>query len=669
MKTEERTQLQAAITELRDEIEQHDYEYYVCSEPTVSDGEYDEKMRRLIALEKEHPEFYDPHSPTQRVGSDLSGNFRQAAHAFPMLSLGNIYTEAEVREFMEKDDCVLVEPKYDGISISLTYVDGRLTQALTRGDGETGEDVTANVRTVRTIPLRLWGTPPQTVEVRGEIVMPWKEFRRLNRERERLGEQPFANPRNAASGTIKQKSPRTASHRKLDAYIYQVTGEGLPPTHSGRISEAAKWGLRTAEPIPCHNTGDVLKAINRWDAIRKDYAVPTDGVVIKIDSLARQEQLGATGKTPRWAVAYKFQSEQAETRLLSVSYQVGRTGAVTPVANLEPVRLSGTVVRRATLYNADTIGKLDLHAGDRVYIEKGGEIIPKITGVDRDARPAGAEAVVFPLRCPDCGTPLVRPDGESTHYCPNAAGCPGQVKARIEHFASREAMNINIGPETINDLFNAGYATDAADLYDLPVACLRRMDGWGENNTRNLRDSLAASCRLPFERVLYALGVRYLGKTAAKRLAATFLSIDSLVGASFASLTSVDDIGERIAQSILDYFADEENRRLIERLRSAGLQFTAEEKEPADERSEALAGLTFVISGVFALHSRDEYRLMIERAGAKVSSSVSSRTDYILAGDNMGPSKLEKARNLGVRIISETDFLKMTGGEGYEQSV
>lgn len=657
------------IEALRSELEQHNYNYYVLSAPTISDKEFDEKMKELQDLEAAHPEYYDPNSPTQRVGSDLSKEFEQVQHRYPMLSLGNTYSEEEVRDFYERTERSLNEPfeivaelKYDGTSISLWYEKGRLVRAVTRGDGSKGDDVTANVKTIRSVPLRLRGNDyPEEVEIRGEILLPWAEFDRLNKEREEQEEPLFANPRNAASGTLKQQNPAIVAARKLDAYLYYVLGEHLPAdTHYGNLEAARRWGLKIPDVIKvCHNLQDIFDYIHYWDTERKNLPVATDGIVLKVNSLRQQKNLGFTAKSPRWAIAYKFQAERAETRLNSVSFQVGRTGAVTPVANLEPVLLAGTVVKRASLHNADIIEGLDLHIGDQVYVEKGGEIIPKIVGVNTEARTMMiGEKVRFITRCPECKTPLVRPEGEAAHYCPNDSGCPPQIKGRIEHFVTRKAMNINIGPETVEDLFNVGLVKNIADLYDLRITDLLTLERWAEKSARNLMNSLRESKAVPFERVLYALGIRYVGETVAKRLASSFHSIDRLMEASFEQLVDVDEIGDRIAQSVVVYFSDAENRQIVERLRAHGLQMEVSEEVLAN-RSERLKGLTFVISGTFTQHSRDEYKAMIEQHGGKNTGSVSGKTSYILAGENMGPAKLEKAAKLGVRIIREDEFLKM----------
>lgn len=657
------------IKSLREELEQHNYRYYVLSMPTISDKQYDEMMKELQFLEEQHPAFFDPHSPTQRVGSDLSKEFEQVPHRYPMLSLGNTYSREEVRDFYERTARTLNEPfeivaelKYDGTSISLIYEDGRLMQAVTRGDGIRGDDVTANVRTIRSIPLKLHGKDyPQRFEIRGEIVLPWTEFERLNKEREAQEEPLFANPRNAASGTLKQQNPQIVTARRLDAYLYYMLGEELPADeHYGNLQKARTWGFKVSEELRvCRNLQDINDYIAYWDVGRKNLPVATDGIVLKVNSLKQQRFLGHTAKSPRWAISYKFQAERAETRLTSVSYQVGRTGVVTPVANLDPVQLAGTVVKRASLHNADIIAGLDLHIGDRVYVEKGGEIIPKIVGVNTEARPMlMGDKVTFIHHCPECRTALIRPEGEAAHYCPNERTCPPQVKGKIEHFVTRKAMNINMGPETVEDLYHAGYVRNVADLYTLRTVDLLRLERWAEKSAQNLMDSLEASKQVPFERVLYGLGIRYVGETVAKRLAYAYGSMEHLEQASLESLIQTDEIGERIAQSVIDFFADERNRNMIDRLKEYGLQMALQEDAPAT-RSEKLNGLAFVISGTFTRHSRDEYKAMIEQNGGKNTGSISGKTDYLLAGANMGPAKLAKAEKMGIKIINEEEFLNI----------
>ena len=603
------------IKALREALEQHNYNYYVLSAPTISDREFDEMMKELQVLEEAHPEYADPHSPTQRVGSDLSKEFEQVVHKYPILSLGNTYSEDEVKDFYERIARDLNEPfeivaelKYDGTSISLTYEDGRLVRAVTRGDGTRGDDVTANVKTIRSVPLKLMGDRyPTTFEIRGEILLPWAEFDRLNKEREEQEEPLFANPRNAASGTLKQQNPAVVAARKLDAYFYYLLGEELPAeTHFDNLEAARSWGFKIPNVIRvCNSLEDIYDYIAYWDVERKNLPVATDGIVLKVNSLLQQRNLGFTAKSPRWAIAYKFQAERAVTRLNSVSFQVGRTGAVTPVANLEPVLLAGTTVKRASLHNADIIEGLDLHLGDKVFVEKGGEIIPKIVGVDVEARGLlVGDKVRFIRSCPECGTPLMRPEGEAAHYCPNEAGCPPQIKGKIEHFVTRRAMNINMGPETVEDLYEAGYIKDTADLYTLEIADLLRLERWADKSARNLMASLEESKQVPFERVLYGLGIRFVGETVAKRLVSAFHSMEQLEQASFEDLTAVDEIGERIARSIIAYFADERNRTLVNRLKEYGLQMSVAEEKLAN-RSEKLKGLSIVIIETSDKHSPD----------------------------------------------------------------
>lgn len=654
---------------LRAELHRHNYNYYVMNAPEITDKEFDDLMRELQDLEKEHPEYADENSPTMRVGSDLNKNFTQVPHKYPMLSLGNTYSESEVTDFYERvkkalneDFEICCELKYDGTSISLTYEDGKLVRAVTRGDGEKGDDVTDNVKTIRTIPLVLHGDYPSTFEIRGEILMPWESFEALNREREAREEPLFANPRNAASGTLKSQNSSVVAARKLDAYLYYLLGEDLPADgHYECLQKAAQWGFKISEHMKKARTlQEVFDYINYWDTERKNLPVATDGIVLKVNSLRQQKNLGYTAKSPRWAIAYKFQAERALTRLNKVSYQVGRTGAITPVANLDPVQLSGTIVKRASLHNADIIEGLDLHIGDMVYVEKGGEIIPKITGVDTDARGMLlGEKVKFITRCPECGTPLVRFEGEAAHYCPNETACPPQIKGKIEHFISRRAMNIDgLGPETVDMFYRLGLIKDAADLYRLTVDDIKDLDRMGQKSAENIVNGIAASRSVPFERVLFALGIRFVGETVAKKIARSFKSIDEVEQASLETLMSVDEIGEKIAQSIVSYFANPLNRSLVERLKEAGLQFSRSE-EDLSGYTDKLAGQSIVISGVFEHHSRDEYKEMIERNGGKNVGSISSKTSFILAGANMGPAKLEKAQKLGIRIMSENEFLDL----------
>lgn len=657
------------IKELREVIDRHNYNYYVLSAPQISDFEFDALMKELQGLEAAHPEFADPYSPTQRVGSDLSKDFEQVQHRYPMLSLGNTYSEGEVKDFYERTARFLNEPfeivaelKYDGTSISLIYEKGTLIRAVTRGDGTKGDDVTSNVMTIRSIPLHLFGEGyPDSFEIRGEILLPWAEFERLNKEREEQEEPLFANPRNAASGTLKLQNPAIVASRKLDAYFYYLLGENLPcDTHYANLEAARSWGFKIPDVIcKCATVDDVFAYLTYWDKERKNLPVATDGVVLKVNSLRQQKNLGFTAKSPRWAIAYKFQAERAVTRLNSVSFQVGRTGAITPVANLEPVQLSGTMVKRASLHNADIIAGLDLYLGDQVFVEKGGEIIPKIVGVDLASRSILIkEKVHFIKNCPECGTPLIRPEGEAAYYCPNEEGCPPQIKGRIEHFVTRKAMNINIGPETVEDLYNAGYVRTSADLYTLKATDLLRLERWAEKSAENFLKSVDSSKQVPFERVLFALGIRYVGETVAKKLAYAYHSMDQLKQATLEQLMEVDEIGDRIAQSVITYFASEKNQELVKRLQAYGVQMCLA-AETLTERSDKLAGKSIVISGTFNHHSRDEYKKIIEQHGGKNVGSVSGKTDFILAGENMGPAKLEKAERLGIKILNETDFLKL----------
>ena len=657
------------IDQLRKELHAHNYNYYILNAPVISDQEFDRLMRELQDLEAKHPEHYDENSPSVRVGSDISKEFRQVEHKYPMLSLGNTYSEAEVTDFYERvrkslneDFEICCELKFDGTSISLIYEEGKLVQAVTRGDGVRGDDVTDNVKTIHSIPLVLQGSGyPDSLEIRGEILMPWKVFEELNRERELREEPLFANPRNAASGTLKLQNSAAVASRKLDAFLYYMPGDNLPHDgHYENLQEAAKWGFKISKHMRKARTlQDVFDFINYWDTERKNLPVATDGIVLKVNSRRQQRNLGYTAKSPRWAIAYKFQAERALTRLEKVTYQVGRTGAVTPVANLAPVQLSGTVVRRASLHNADIIASLDLHMGDMVYVEKGGEIIPKITGVDLASRPAGSEKVTFITHCPECGSKLVRYEDEAAHYCTNESTCPPQIKGRIEHFISRRAMNIEgLGPETVDQFYQEGMIRDAADLYTLRASDICRLERMGEKSAENIVNGIEKSKQVPYERVLFALGIRFVGETVAKKVARAFPSIDKLESATLDDLVHVDEIGEKIAQSILRYFHDERNRTFVTRLREAGLQMETSEEDQSG-RTDRLQGKSIVISGVFARHSRDDYKALIERHGGKNVGSISKKTSFILAGENMGPSKLEKAEKLNIPIINEDDFLAM----------
>lgn len=657
------------IDQLRADLHRHNYNYYVLNAPEISDKEFDDMMRELQDLEKAHPEYMDKNSPTMRVGSDLNKNFVQVAHKYPMLSLGNTYSENEVADFYDRvkkslneDFEVCCELKYDGTSISLTYEDGKLVQAVTRGDGEKGDDVTDNVKTIRSIPLVLHGDYPKSFEIRGEILMPWESFEALNRERELREEPLFANPRNAASGTLKSQNSSVVANRKLDAYLYYLLGENLPGDgHYENLQAAKNWGFKISDHMHKAQTlQEIFDYIRYWDTERKNLPVATDGIVLKVNSLRQQRNLGYTAKSPRWAIAYKFQAERALTRLNKVSYQVGRTGAITPVANLDPVQLSGTIVKRASLHNADIIEGLDLHIGDLVYVEKGGEIIPKITGVDKDARGMMlGEKVRFITHCPECGSPLIRYEGEATHYCPNETACPPQIKGKIEHFISRRAMNIDgLGPETVDLFYQVGLIKDASDLYALKVEDIMGLERMGRKSAENIIRGIEASKSVPFERVLFALGIRFVGETVAKKLAHALGEIEAIRGAGLDTLKAIDEIGEKIAQSIVAYFDNPMNDALVKRLEAAGLQFRRSEEE-LEGRTDKLAGLSIVISGVFTHHSRDEYKSLIEKNGGKNVGSISSKTSFILAGENMGPSKLEKAQKLGIRILNEDEFLQM----------
>lgn len=657
------------IDQLRIQLHQHNYNYYVLNAPEISDKEFDDLMRELQTLEQEHPEYKDENSPTMRVGSDINKNFTQVAHKYPMLSLSNTYSENEVTDFYDRvrkalneDFEICCEMKYDGTSISLTYENGKLIRAVTRGDGEKGDDVTDNVKTIRSIPLVLHGNNyPDVFEIRGEILMPWEVFEELNREKEAREEPLFANPRNAASGTLKLQNSAIVASRKLDAYLYYLLGDNLPTDgHYENLQEATKWGFKISPLMrKCQTLQEVFDFINYWNVERKNLNVATDGIVLKVNSLKQQKNLGFTAKSPRWAIAYKFQAERALTRLNTVSYQVGRTGAVTPVANLDPVQLSGTVVKRASLHNADIIEGLDLHIGDMVYVEKGGEIIPKITGVDVAARFMIGEKVKFITHCPECGSKLIRYEGEAAHYCPNETACPPQIKGKIEHFISRKAMNIDgLGPETVDMFYRLDLIHNTADLYQLTTDDIKNLDRMGDKSAENIIRGIMQSKEIPFERVIFALGIRFVGETVAKKIAKSFKDIVELENADLETLVSIDEIGEKIAQSILNYFANDSNRKLIDRLKIAGLQLYRPE-EDLSEHTDKLAGQSIVISGVFTHHSRDEYKDLIEKHGGKNVGSISAKTSFILAGDNMGPAKLEKANKLGIKIMNEEEFLKL----------
>lgn len=661
------------IDALRDELNRHNYNYYVLNAPEISDHDFDMLMKELEALEAAHPEHYDKNSPTQRVGSDINTGFEQAQHIYPMLSLTNTYSIDDVDAWFGRTDEALLgqkadivgEMKFDGTGISLIYEHGCLVRAVTRGDGEKGDVVTDNVRTIKSIPLKLQGTGwPDFFEIRGEIVLPWAAFDRLNAEREAAGEPLFANPRNAAAGTLKLLNPAEVGRRGLDAYLYYLLGPELPfDNHYDNMIAARSWGFKVSDVMTrLHNIEEVDSFINHWDKARKELPVATDGLVFKVDSLRQQLNLGFTAKSPRWAVAYKFAAERALTRLRFVSFDVGRMGIITPVANLEPVLLSGTIVKRASMHNEDIMRTLDIHEHDMLYVEKGGEIIPKITGVELSERMSGEPAVQFVSHCPACGTQLVRVEGEAAWVCPNKYGCVPQIVGRIEHFVGRRMMNIDgIGEETAAALFARGLVSTPADLYDLTVADLMTLDGFAEKSARRVVDGIAASRDVPFERVVFALSIPYVGETTAKKVARAAKDIDRLMAMNAAELASIEDVGPRIAATIEAFFADSDNRAMVERLRRAGVTMAVSGDIAAGPVSDALGGKSFVISGVFSRHSRDEYKAMIEAHGGKNVGSISKKTDYILAGENMGPSKLEKAQKLGIPIINEDEFLSMIG--------
>lgn len=657
------------ILQLRKELHEHNYKYYVLNQPEISDQEFDFMMKELQELEARHEDMFDPNSPTQRVGSDINQEFTQVTHKYPMLSLANTYSQEEVADFYNsvkkglngEDFEICCELKYDGLSISLTYEDGKLVRGVTRGDGVHGDDVTANVKTIRSIPLVLKdGDWPKEFEIRGEILMPWHVFERLNQEREAAEEPLFANPRNAASGTLKSQNSALVASRNLDAYLYYLLGDELPGDgHYENLEKAREWGFKISEGMRKVKTlQEIYDFIDYWDTERKNLPVATDGIVLKVNSLRQQRALGYTAKNPRWAIAYKFKAERACTRLNEVTFQVGRTGAVTPVANMEPVQLAGTTVRRATLNNEDFIRSLDLHIGDYVYVEKGGEIIPKIVGVDIEQRPIIAQPVTFVTHCPECGAKLVRYEGEAAYYCPNDAGCPPQIKGRIEHFISRKAMNIDsIGPETVDDFYRHGLVRNVADLYDIEVQQING-DGSRQKSAEKIVNGIEASKQVPFERVVFALGIRFVGDTTARLLARYFKTIDALAAASLQDLLEVEGVGEVIARSVMTYFRNPVTMQIVERLRGYGLQMALSEEQMLSA-TDKLAGKSIVISGVFAHHSRDEYKQMIEQNGGKNVGSISGKTSFILAGENMGPAKLQKAEKLGIQIVDEETFLKM----------
>ena len=665
-----KAEIKAEILRLTDEINHHNHLYYVESAPVISDFEFDMLLEKLQKLEKENPEFGFPNSPTKRVGGDITKKFETVQHRFPMLSLANTYSEEEIIDWENRLKKMangplqyVCELKYDGVAIGIRYENGELSRAVTRGDGTQGEDITSNVRTVRSVPLKLRGSYPADFEIRGELFMPIESFRKLNAEREELGEPLFANPRNTASGTLKSQDSKVVADRALDSYLYGVYGEGLNfETHFHAVEAAASWGFK----VPLlkdrfiqltDSIEGIMDFIHYWDKKRNDLPFEIDGVVIKVNDYAQQRALGFTAKSPRWAIAYKFKAERVETILESVSYQVGRTGAITPVANLKPVQLGGTVVKRASLHNADQIAKLGLHIGDYVYVEKGGEIIPKIVGVNKEKRSNEAGEVIFPEQCPECGSVLMRNEGEAQHFCPNENGCPPQAKGKLEHFTSRKAMNIEgLGSETVDLLYEKGLIRNVADIYDLNFDQLIALDRMAEKSANNLLIGIRNSSNVPFERVLFAIGIRFVGETVAKKLVKHFKSIDRIIEASFEELMEAEEIGEKIALSLKSFFDESSNLEIIDRLKKAGLQFVAELKEAA---SNKLNGASFVVSGVFNAFSRDEIKEVIEMNGGKNVSSVSSKTDYVLAGEGMGPSKLKKATDLGIRILTEDEFIQL----------
>lgn len=665
-------QAQQKIQDLSAEINQHNYNYYVLSKPTISDYEFDMLLEELQKLEAQFPQLADENSPTKRVGGSITKNFETVKHKYPMLSLSNSYSKEEIADFehrikklVEGELEYVCELKYDGVAIGITYKNGKLLQAVTRGDGVQGDNITENVKTIRSIPLQLKGDFPEEFEIRGEVFMPKKVFEQLNKEKEEIGEQLYANARNTASGTLKMQDSAIVAQRKLDSYLYFVLGENLPfSTHFQAIEKAKEWGFKV--PLSekkyiakCRSVDEIFEFINYWDKARHQLDFDIDGVVIKVNSYDKQQELGMTAKSPKWAIAYKFKAEQAKTKLLEITYQVGRTGAITPVANLQPVLLAGTTVKRASLHNADQIEKLDIRINDTVLVEKGGEIIPKIVGVEATQRDIFSEPVSYITHCPECNTPLVRKEGEAQHYCPNEWGCPPQIKGKITHFISRKAMNIDgLGEETIDLLVDKNLISNSADLYELTYHQLYELEGFKEKKVQNILEGIQKSKQVPFERVLFAIGIRYVGETVAKKLAKQFKSIDAIADATFEELINTDEIGDKIAESLQQFFANEYHQQLVNRLKEKGLQLTLSEEQLANTTNK-LAGLTFVVSGVFSLFSRDELKNSIEQNGGKVAGSISKKTSYIVAGENMGPSKLQKAQDLGVAIIDENKFMEM----------
>ena len=673
------TEAQHKIQALSTELEQHNYNYYVLDNPTISDYEFDKLLEELISLEKQFPEFLSPNSPSQRVGGQITKEFKSVKHQYAMLSLSNSYNQEDLLDFDRRvreglgitasgglfDEAIdyVCELKFDGLSISLIYENGKLTQAITRGDGVQGDDVTTNAKTIKSIPLQLKGTYPDKFEIRGEVFMPRPVFDAINKEREEIGDALMANPRNAASGSMKMQDSAQTAKRKLDCFLYYVLGENLPhQSHFDNMHAAKSWGFKISEDAKlCSGINEVIDFINYWDKKRFELPYDIDGIVIKVNGYNQQQNLGFTAKSPRWAIAYKFKPEQVSTELLSIAYQVGRTGAITPVANLQPVALGGTTVKRASLHNADIIEKLDVRLGDMVFVEKGGEIIPKIIGVDLSKRAADSKPTIYITHCPECNTELKRDEGEANHFCPNENECPPQVIGKMEHFVSRKAMNIDsLGGETIVQLFKAGLVKNIADLYDLKKEQLLPLERMAEKSANNLIEGLEASKQVPFERVLYAIGIRHVGETTAKKIAKKVKTLDVLIHSTKEELLAIDEVGEIIAISLHEFFSNEKNKAIIEKLKAAGLQFELSE-EQQQGGSDKLKDLTFVISGVFAKHSRDQYKEMIELHGGKNSGSISKKTSFVLAGDNMGPEKLKKAESLGIKLINEDEFLEMLG--------
>ncbi len=659
--------IEEQILALRKELQGHNHSYYVLDNPNISDFEFDKKLEQLKALEEAHPEYNDPNSPTHRVGGAITKNFETVAHEHRMYSLDNSYSkedledwETRVKKLVDGDVSYSCELKYDGASISLTYEDGELVRAVTRGDGLQGDDVTTNIKTIKSIPLKLKGDYPAKFDIRGEIVLPWDGFHAMNAEREELGFEPYRNPRNTASGSLKLQDSAEVARRPLECLLYNITGNNLGiNTQMESLQKAREWGFKVPEAAQlAHTIDEVLEFVKHWDIARHDLPYETDGVVIKVNGLQQQEELGYTAKAPRWAMAYKFKAEQVSTRLREITYQVGRTGAITPVANLEPVELAGTTVKRASLHNADQIAKLDIREGDEVFVEKGGEIIPKIIAVDLSKRPENSSPTVYIQECPECQTALVRKEGEAQHYCPNDGGCPPQIIGRIQHYISRKALDIDgLGGETVALLVNEGLISNYADLYELTVAQLLPLERMAQKSAENLVQGVQASTAIPFEKVLFGLGIRYVGETVAKKLARHYKSIDAIIKATEEQLVAVDEIGQKIAESVVAFFSKEEHIELIERLKTYGVQLEISAEKLANQ-TDTLKGKTFVVSGVFEM-PRNELKKRIEDNGGKVSSSISSKTSYVVAGDKMGPSKLEKAQSLGITIISELDFLDL----------